>query len=128
MQISSRVVAVVGLCATAAVGQTPSTPKTSPVFVVGGEVAIRHVSFADLNLAGKSDRKVLTHRVEDAVSDACDEALGPSANYYAEVGCWKSTWRKTQPQLARAVQRAQEMAATGADTSMAAVITVQVPR
>ena len=128
MQISSRFVAVVGLCATAAVGQTPSTHKTSPVFVVGGEVASRHVSFADLNLAGASDRKVLVHRVEAAVSDACDEALGPSANYYAEVGCWKSTWSKTQPQVARAVRRAREIAATGADLSAAAVITVQVAR
>lgn len=128
MQISSRFVAVVGLCATAAVGQTPSTHQTSPVFVVGGELAIRHVSFADLDLAGASDRKVLVHRVQVAVSDACDEALGPSANYYAEVGCWKSTWSKAQPQLRRAVQRAQEVAATGVDMSAAAVITVEVPR
>jgi UrcA family protein len=127
MQISSRFVAVVGLCATAAAGQT-STHSTKPVFVVGGDVATRHVSFADLNLAGAGDRKLLVRRVEAAVSDACDEAVGPSANYYTEVGCFKSTWRKTQPQLTRAAQRAQEIAASGAGMSAVAVITVQVPR
>jgi UrcA family protein len=128
MQITSRFAAIIGLCATAAVGQAPSAHETSPVFVVGGEVAVRHVSFADLDLAGTSDRKALVRRLEAAVSDVCEEALGPSANYYAEVGCWKSTWRKTQPQLTRAVQKAREVASTSAGINAAAVITVQVPR
>jgi UrcA family protein len=127
-KISFGSVAVLGLCATAAVAQPPSARPAKQVVVIGEEQPTRHVSLADLNLRAEDDRKVLVHRVRAAVRSVCDEALGPSPIYYAEQSCRKLTWTDTQPQLSRAFQRAQEVAASGSGMSAVASITVQAPR
>ena len=94
----------------------------SPVLIV------RHVSYADLNLATKEGAKILDRRVGSAVSDVCVEANdGDNGSFDFKVGmlrCSASAWNQARPQIDLAVQRAREMASTGGSAISVAAISI----
>lgn len=74
---------------------------------------VRRVSLKDLNLATAEGEKILSRRVRRAVSSACHEAVGHRLNLQADQSCRDLAWDGAKPQMALAVQRAREIAATG---------------
>jgi UrcA family protein len=84
-----------------------------------GESLSRAVSFADLNLASATGQKSLDGRVGRAVRYVCEPHRDRSARTrYGE--CVDFAWDGARPQMAQAVERAQQLAATGT-TSIAPV-------
>lgn len=126
--ISSTVaIALVGLAvATPAFGQTPV------VVVVPSDVVTRQINHADLNLAAAAGERTLKHRVSGAVSGLCSEALGGRdagfAFKYSMIECRTVAWDQARPQMARAVQRARDIASTGTSPIAASAITVVLPK
>jgi hypothetical protein len=74
----------------------------------------------------------LNHRVDGAVDSLCDEATGgPDGSLHirlATMACSNAAWAGARPQIALAVQRAREIAATGSSAIAAAAITLALPR
>lgn len=103
----------------------------APVIVRGqpaDSVATRIVRFADLDLSGEAGRKALHHRVGSAVRKVCLEATGPNPLNWAEVACRKDSWSRARPQMARAIDRAQQMASRGGSTMGLVAITISAHR
>ena len=98
------------------------------VKAVSSEFPTRRVNYADLNLASASDEIVLKHRVNQAVTSVCDESAGSSTDFYPGVVCRSVAWRGAQPQMALAVMRAQQLAATGVSVTAVAEIIVASPK
>lgn len=94
------------------------------------DLVVRHVSYADLNLAVSSGEHTLNRRVGNAVTSVCNEAVGPDtlnlASTIANMRCSRSAWDGARPQIARAVQRAREIAMTGSSTIAASAITIAI--
>jgi UrcA family protein len=93
---------------------------------------VRHVSFADLNLAAPAGQQTLNRRVDAAVSSLCNEATGGNdgspAYKYSMISCSDGAWNDARPQIARAVQRSQELASTGHTSILAAALTISLPK
>jgi UrcA family protein len=98
-----------------------------PAVVIGhpSDFAVRSVSYADLNLTSGSGRSELNHRVRAAVNDVCEAVVGTTDDH-GLIACRWDAWGGAHPQVARAVQRAQEIAATGSSSIAAAAITIDV--
>ena len=108
---------------------TPADGRTlQPVVVTAEEndLVVREVKFADLNLASVSDQHALQLRVTSAVRDVCGEAVGHDDEWNYRY-CYVGAWQDARPQIARAVDRARQIALTGTSTiTAAAVITFSV--
>jgi UrcA family protein len=105
---------------------SPSDGRSRALEVVGHyEGVTRVVSYTDLDLASASAERTLKHRVSNAVNEVCSEAVGQidSGRY---LGCTSDAWRGARPQIAQAVQRAHEIAATGTSAIVAAAITINL--
>ena len=104
--------------------------KATPVIVTADpSLAIRHVRFADLNLASASGERRLQDRVAKAVSSLCDQVTGHIEGTYLvnspDGKCRMAAWKQADPQIARATQRARDMASTGVSpVAAAAAITI----
>lgn len=112
---------------------TSATAKDSPVLVTAPtELVVRHVSYADLDLALPAGVTTLNDRVNFAIGDVCTEAnLGDSGSFGFKAGmmrCSNHAWNDARPQIARAVQRAEDIASTGSSQIAAAAITISVGR
>ena len=85
------------------------------------------VSYADLNLAERSDLRRLKVRVTGAVKRVCQFEDGRSGlqdrGYY---GCADDAWDGANPQIAQAVARASEIALTGRSAIPLAAIAIRV--
>jgi UrcA family protein len=116
---------------------TAATPtevyaKQNPVVVTGmpsHDVVQRRVGYADLNLASSAGEKTLLKRVGGAVRNVCDRAIGPgpgpgSILAGADLNCRTEAWEGANPQIARAILRAQQIAQTGHSNIAAAAITI----
>lgn len=106
-----------------------STADDEPVVVTGQPeeaVPTRRVSFADLNLASTAGQKTLDRRVGGAVRSVCLEATGPNPLDWAEYACRADAWRGAKPQMARAIERAQQLAANGSSSIAPVAITISV--
>lgn len=106
--------------------------KSRPIFVTGqSEVITRHVSYADLNLASAPGQMTLNRRVGGAVNGVCSEALGGDDGSVATKiwtqRCHATAWDGARPQIARAIQRAREIAFTGSSTLAATAIVIALP-
>jgi UrcA family protein len=107
---SASVVVLAG-AATAALAQQHSTttvvgPRASE------DVRTVRVSYRDLNLAAAPDARILHRRVGNAVREVCSGNM----NYFYDLTypkCASGAWSGARPQIALAVRRAHEMAATG---------------
>lgn len=96
---------------------SPASGK-APIEVTGDpNMVVRHVSYADLNLASAAGEKRLNGRVKGAVRHVCKEAVGTdNGSYIYEIRmmrCDRSAWDGARPQIARAVERAHQIALTG---------------
>lgn len=81
------------------------------------------VNIADLNLASASGQKTMTRRVGSAVRVVCaHEDTGALASNYRH--CQDVAWDSARPQMARAIQRAEQLAATGSSSIAAAAISI----
>jgi UrcA family protein len=86
------------------------------------DVMTERVNFADLNLASRSDLRTLKVRVNGAVHRVCL----PSNAYSTYDGCRYEAWSDARPQIARAVKRAKQIAATGTSTILPVAIVISV--
>lgn len=128
----SKCIATCGaiLVASAAIATVVIPAEAKPPIVVTGpssDTITRHVSFRDLNLATKAGEKALRRRVSYTASDICYE-LNSDLSVHAKMECRKDAIFDARPQIARAVLRARQMAATGQTFATAGVITVNIPK
>jgi len=112
---------------------TSATAKDNPVLVTAPtELLVRHVSYADLDLALPAGVSTLNDRVDFAIGDVCTEAnLGDNGSFSFKSGmmkCSNEAWSGARPQIASAVQRAREIATTGSSPIAAAAITISIGR
>lgn len=119
--------AIVVMAPHASAAQHPNLVVTAPA---DADLVVRHVSYADLNLTMDRGVQVLNHRVGSAVSSVCIEAVGPDTHSLgstiANMRCTRSAWNGARPQIARAVQRARDIAATGSSTIAASAIVISI--
>jgi UrcA family protein len=132
----------ISLCAAVAITSgglflvaSPALGRSGPIMVTASppeDVVVRHVSYADLNLAADAGQRTLNRRVGAAVSSLCTEASGGNDGStgfkYSMINCSSGAWSDARPQIARAVQRAQELAFTGKTAIAAAAITISLPK
>lgn len=111
---------------------SPAVGKAPIVVAAPAEIVTRHISYADLNLATSAGERTLNYRVASAVNGLCDDATGGNdGSFVFKVSmkrCSSSGWFQAQPQIDRAVQRARQLAATGATSLAAAAITISLPK
>ena len=87
-----------------------------------------HVSYADLDLSQRKDEKKLNFRVAGAVKRVClfeNSRNGLQDNGY--YSCADDAWGQARPQIARAVDRAKQLAMTGKTSIAATAISINVP-
>lgn len=93
----------------------PAFAKQRPIVVTapkGEDLPTRRVSYRDLNLATWDGEKTLRGRFNVAAREVCLD--GGHELFDAEFdGCQSFALRGARPQIARAVQRAREIAANG---------------
>ena len=108
----------------------PASAAESTLVVTAPDEALptRRVSYADLNLASRVGEKTLHRRVGKAVTSVCDEAVGPSANYYVEMSCRSFAWNGARPQMNLAVKRAQEISLNGISLIAVTAIHIAAPQ
>ena len=110
-------------------GSTAALAKDETVVVRGipPEDQIRRtVSYRDLNLATSIGERTLSRRVDSAIASVCVEAVGAVVNEMLEMKCQHSSWNGARPQIAQAVERAKQMAATGKSSIAAVAITISI--
>jgi UrcA family protein len=115
---------------------TSATAKEGPVVVTAppqeADLVVRRVGYADLDLALPDGRATLHHRVGFAVGDVCAEAnLFDNGSPEFKTGvlkCSNAAWNSARPQIARAIQRANDIAARGWSPIAAATISISVGR
>jgi UrcA family protein len=120
------------LVAATAIGTAASPVQARsarPIVVVAHaeDYVTRHISYADLNLAVPPGERTLNRRVGLAVTQVCDETVGGRSTTFTYRDCVVGAWRVGRPQIALAVQRAQEIATTGTSSIAAVAITIGVP-
>ena len=129
-----KVLAVCGVSLVAAVAASPVDAKPPARILVVANPAdylIRHVSYADLNLASAPGERSLHRRIAFAVNNLCDEALGEpssSSNTFAYQECTGSAWNGAGPQITAAVNRAREISTAGTSLVAASAITIYLPK
>jgi len=113
--------------ASPALGKTPRIVVDAPV-----DALARHIAYADLNLASPEGERTLSNRVESGVNGMCvDGAGGNDGSFLYKdymMRCSGAAWRQARPQIALAVQRAHEIAATGTSGIAAAAVTISLPK
>lgn len=72
----------------------------------------RSVSYADLNLASDKDQARLNGRVSRAVNFVCSPFYDQGINRL-RAECKNFAWSGARPQMAQAIERARQLAATG---------------
>jgi UrcA family protein len=119
-----------GVTASLLVAASASAAQQKPVIVYGESANVRteHVSYADLDLANSKDQKKLNWRVSGAVRRVCLFDDDQRLQYPGYYNCAGDAWDGAKPQIARAVQRAQEIAMTGKSSIAATAMTKYISR
>lgn len=129
----NRVAAAVlsGVTASLLVASAAWAGQEKPVVVLAEppeNVRTEHVSYADLDLAQRSDQRTLNYRVASAVKRVCLFGDGQAGiqprGYYS---CANEALEGAEPQVAQAIERAKEIALTGKSSIAVAAITINVP-
>ena len=125
------VAALSGVAASLLVATAASAGQENPVVVMAEpqeNIRTEHVTYADLDLAQRSDQRALNYRVASAVKRVCLFETGHAGlqarGYYS---CATGAWDGAEPQIAQAVSRAREIALTGKSSIAVAAITINVP-
>ena len=129
LSVSAAIAIVTGGAALLA---SPASGK-SPIVVTApdsADVVTRHIGYADLNLASTAGERALNLRVDAAVSGLCLDAMGGNDGSpmvkFATQRCSNSALNQARPQIGQAVQRARDIAWTGASSLAAVAITISV--
>ena len=94
---------------------------------VDPDTRTQRVSYKDLNLTLASHQRTLNGRVGRAVTWVC-EPMDNEAGYSRDFRMCKSgAWGSARPQIALAIQRAHEIAATGTSTIPPVAIVLAFP-
>jgi UrcA family protein len=127
-----RACAAVGVFVAGTIGAaTPALGQSAPILVKQSpDIVVRHVSYADLNLAVPAGERTLVGRVRTAVNDLCGEVTGGSDGSWmgrrTMDTCNDSGWDQARPQISLAVQRARDITMTGTSSIAAAALTISV--
>lgn len=123
---SASLAVVAGAASTAfAQGRAPVTvtgarPHADQLSVV--------VSYRDLNLASAAGERTLSRRVGSATRHVCAPLdIGGVSGKQIVSSCIDFAWDGARPQIARAVLRAREIAATGTSAIPMVAIAITVP-
>ena len=102
---------------------TAQAAQERPVVVYADRnLNIERVPYGDLNLAASADRKSLYSRVGSAVRNVCNfDSRGISADYRT---CASLSWSDARPQINKALEQADQMAALGQPAFAAGAITI----
>lgn len=95
--------------------------------VLDEDTRTEHVSYADLDLTQQKHERKLNFRVAGAVKRVClfdDTRAALQDNGYYR--CADDAWDQARPQIAQAVERANQLAMTGKTSIAAAAITINV--
>jgi UrcA family protein len=119
-----------GVTASLLIAASASAAQEKPVVVYGEAENVRtvRVSHADLDLAQTGHQRRLNLRVAGAVKRVClfdDTRPGLQDDDYYD--CASDAREGAQPQIAQAVQRANEIAMTGRSSIAATAITISLP-
>lgn len=108
---------------------SPAKAQGQRLEVVGKKTdnPTRAVRYADLALASLEGQKMLKRRVASAVSSVCNEAVGETRELSDDRACHDFAWEGARPQMALAIQRARDIAATGSSSIAAAAVTITAP-
>lgn len=106
---------------TAAEAKRPVVVRAQPA-----DSVTRRVTYHDLNLASLAGEKQLNKRVNQAVRGVCFEANGSTSDINILQSCRIQAWRGARPQVADAVLRAQQIAATGQSLIAFSAITLRI--
>jgi UrcA family protein len=113
-----------------------ATAKETPVVVTAppqeADLVVRRVSYADLDLAVPAGVTGLNDRVRYAIGEVCKEANlfdnGSTSYKWGTMQCRGIAWDGARPQIAQAIQRANDMAATGWSPIAATAISISARR
>jgi UrcA family protein len=116
--MSGKAICALALSALALAGAAaPAVGQNRTVVVTGSDndAVVRLVSYRDLDLASAPGERALIKRVHYTVGDVCRKAVGDDKGYLLapSMTCRSQSWAGAEPQVARAVQRAREIAANG---------------
>ena len=104
----------------------PSAAQQRPVVVYGeqSQLITERVPYGDLDLSAGTDRKLLYARVGKAVRNVCDfDAAAVVGDYRA---CSTVAWKDARPQIAEALDRAEQLALARAPATSAAALTISI--
>ena len=109
----------------------PPASGKEPIIVKAPEaedIAIRRISYTDLNLASVAGEQTLNRRVRNEVTSLCTEIAGNQDDKLSSAidRCHGNAWSQALPQIANAVQRAREIAVSGSSALSAAAITFSI--
>lgn len=129
----NRIAAAVlsGVTASLLVASAAWAGQEKPVVVLAEpqeNLRTERVSYADLDLAQRSDQRTLNYRVASAVKRVClfeDSRAGLQLGGY--YSCANGAMDGAEPQIAQAIDRAKEIALTGKSSIAVAAITIDVP-
>lgn len=117
-----------GLALTMAAGVAEA--RSAPVEVIGQRIEddqLSHrVAYGDIDLAADSGQKRLDRRVRQAVSIVCAPLDGTNLRTKQQA-CRSYAWQGAKPQMARAIERARQLAATGTTAIPEVAISVVAP-
>jgi UrcA family protein len=133
---STRLLAFAGAVAIGVSGfvvAQPAIANERPVVVVASpDIVTRRISYADLNLASSPGEATLNSRVGRGIKSLCLEATGGDDRSFltniARMKCSKTAWDQADPQIERAVQRARDIALTGASPIAAVALTIDLSK
>ncbi|WP_185829137.1 UrcA family protein [Sphingomonas ginkgonis] len=113
-----------------ALAASPSLARGPVVVTAEPDRVVRHISYADLNLAVPAGERVLQARVRGGIRGLCDEIVpGGTTDLNSILGrkdCSRDAWEQADPQIAAAIQRAREIASTGTSTIAASAIVISL--
>ena len=87
------------------------------------DVPKERVSYRDLDLASARDERRLMRRVNFAVNYVC-----PGNSYLGDSRCRASAWKRAEPQIALAVERAKQISSFGFSSIAPTAIVISVPQ
>ncbi|WP_294172290.1 UrcA family protein [uncultured Sphingomonas sp.] len=109
---------------------TAPASAQAPLQVIGertqDDQITERVSHRDLNLANASGQKRLTSRVRSAVGMVC-APLDFTGLRTQRQACRSVAWQGAKPQMARAIARAEQLAASGTTSLPEVAIAVRAP-
>ena len=105
-------------------------PGDEMTVVAPSDVVRRDISYSGLDLTSVDGQRNLNGAVRRGINSLCTEAnedLETSvAHRFSMINCGHRAWGQARPQIARAIQRSQELAANGSSAIAPVAISISV--